>query len=481
MTWLKSNTTFSVVVVHHEPPFTTKAFMNKPIILICDDEAEILRYLKKLLEREGFAVEIFTSGAALLQRIAAGGAADVLLQDVRMPDMDGIEVLARLTKLRPGLPVIIMTAYGSIDAAVEAIKLGAYDYVTKPFPREKILGVIDNLLERERLSKENLQLKAERDSDSAEGIVFTSPKFREVYELTQQVAASEANILLLGESGTGKELVAAAVHRNSNRRDRQFFSINCAALTDSLLESQIFGHVRGAFTGAVTNQKGILEEADGGTLFLDEIGDMSLPVQAKLLRVIQEREFMPVGSTRTKTVDIRFVAATNKNLEKEVQLGRFREDLYYRLSVIIINIPPLRERPEDVEPLARHFMASFARRMKKDINGIADDALALLNAYQWPGNVRELKNVMERAVILARTPIITADTLPRRETAPSPASPATAGNVSLENIEREHITQVLMANDFQKSRCADILGISRKTLDRKIVEYGLLLRKDRPS
>ncbi len=457
--------------------------MHKPVILICDDEAEILRYLKKLLEREGFVVETFTSGSALLQRIEGGsGTVDLLLQDVRMPDMDGIEVLTRVTKARPGLPVIVMTAYGSIDAAVAAMKLGAYDYLTKPFPREKILAVMGNALERERLCRENLRLREElRGKGESGDIVFCSPKFREVYELTTQVAASDANILLQGQSGTGKELIAAAIHKNSTRRRRHFLSINCAALTDTLLESQIFGHVRGAFTGAVTNQKGILEEADGGTLFLDEIGDMSLTVQAKLLRVIQEREFLPVGSTRTKSVDIRLVAATNKDLPKEVALGHFREDLYYRLSVITINLPSLRERLEDIEPLALHFLAGFARRMNKNITGIAADALAQLVAYHWPGNVRELKNVMERAVILARTNTITADTLPRWETAPVPTPIATGRNISLENLERDHILRVLAANDFHKSRCAEILGISRKTLDRKIAEYGPTPQKDVPS
>lgn len=430
--------------------------------------------MKKMLEGEGFAIETFTNGRALVQYLEDGGSADLLLQDVRMPDMDGVQVLVQVKKARPMLPIIIMTAHGSIDAAVEAIKLGAYDYVAKPFPREKILGVLKNALERELLCKENLRLRGELLGSAASGtIIFRSRKFQEVYDLTLQVAASDANILLLGESGTGKELIAAAIHNNNPRSGRLFFSINCAALTDTLLESQLFGHVRGAFTGALTTQKGILEEVDGGTLFLDEVGDMSMAVQAKLLRVIQEREFMPVGSTRTKSVDIRFVAATNKDLPKEVELGRFREDLYYRLNVITINLPPLRERREDIEPLARHFVNRFALRMKKNITGIADDALELLNAYRWPGNVRELENVMERAVILAGTGSITPDTLPIWDLAPSAASLDAPRNVSLENLERDHIRQVLAANNFRKSRCAEILGISRKTLDRKISEYGL--------
>jgi DNA-binding NtrC family response regulator len=452
--------------------------MDKRKILVCDDEAEMLNYIRKMLLSKGFAVETFASGKALLDYLEDGGEADLLLQDVRMPDMDGLEVLARVKKLLPGLPVIIMTAFGSIDAAVESIKIGAYDYVTKPFPREKILGVLHNALERELLYGENQRLKEELNCGAAAGkIIFASRRFREVYDMTLQVAESDANILLLGESGTGKELLAAAVHQNNKRSGRQFFSINCAALTDSLLESQIFGHIRGAFTGAMTTQKGILEEADGGTLFLDEIGDMSLAVQAKLLRVIQEREFMPVGSTRTKTVDIRFVAATNKNLEKEVAAGRFREDLFYRLSVITINIPPLRERPEDIEPLARHFIRKFAQGMNKEVTGITPDALARLQQYPWPGNVRELKNVLERGVILARSGTISVDTLPAWEIL-TPRAVSETGNTTLENLERDHIRRVLLANNYRISRSADILGISRKTLSRKIVEYNLATVQD---
>ncbi|HTG82316.1 MAG TPA: sigma-54 dependent transcriptional regulator [Geobacteraceae bacterium] len=445
-------------------------------ILICDDEAEILRYLKKMLEKKGLAVETFESGVSLLDRLKNedGGEASLLLLDVRMPDMDGISVLKQVKKLRPELPVVIMTAYGAIDNAVEAIKLGAYDYVTKPFPKEKILGVLENALERKLLIQENRALKEELNRPGSPGtIVFRSARFREVYDLTLRVAASHANILVLGESGTGKELIAGAVHDNSPRKGRRFVSINCAALSDTLLESQLFGHVRGAFTGAITSQKGLLEEADGGTLFLDEIGDVSAAVQAKLLRVIQERDFIPVGATRPKSVDIRIVAATNKDLEEEVRCGRFREDLYYRLNVITINLPPLRERVEDIEPLAAHFLRKYARRMKKDVTGIADNALRLLLDYHWPGNVRELENVMERAVILARGELITSDLLPVKQSSRDPAIPQTPSPVSLEELERLHIQQVLLQTGFHKSRSAELLGISRKTLDRKIVEYGL--------
>jgi len=446
----------------------------KGTIYICDDEEEILRYLSKLLQAEGLAVATFASGYDLLRQIERSpGECDLLLLDIRMPDLDGLQVLRRCRELRPDLPVIIMTAFGTIDSAVEAIKLGAYDYVTKPFPREKILGMLANVLERERLVKENRAFRENLHGPAPDHIVFASEKFRAVYDTTLQVAASDANLLILGESGTGKELIASAVHDNSPRRGKRFVSINCAVLTESLLESQLFGHVRGAFTGAVTTHKGLLEEADGGTLFLDEIGDMSLAIQAKLLRVIQERDFIPVGATKSKKVDIRFVAATNKDLEREVQAGRFREDLFYRLNVIGIHLPPLRERPEDIEPLARHFLQKYARRMTKEVTGFTADALRLLTTYHWPGNIRELGNVIERAVILAPGTEIPANLLPMGMNGSAGERHRGSRMISLELLEREHIKNILLRTGFHKSRSAEVLGISRKTLDRKISEYGL--------
>ncbi len=449
-----------------------------PTIFICDDETEILRYLDKLLQASGYTVETFQRGTDLLTRLDGVTAmpCDVILQDVRMPDLDGLQMLDQLCKRWPDLPVVIMTAHGTIDDAINAIRLGAYDYITKPFPKEKLLGVLERLLDHRRLARENRLLREgmQRGAGSSDAIIFRSQAFREVYDLTLQVAESDANILVMGESGTGKELIAGALHRNSPRRDKPFVSLNCAVLSDTLLESQLFGHVRGAFTGAVMNQKGLLEEADGGTLFLDEIGDVSPAVQAKLLRVTQEKDFIVLGSTRTRKVDVRFVAATNKDLMHEVREGRFREDLYYRLNVISISLPPLRERRDDIEPLARHFLKASTRRMKKDVRGIEDDALQALLQYDWPGNVRELENVMERAVILARGGMITIGLLPlgaRRETVNAPAGKTPL--VGLDEIERLHITSILKETGFHKSRAATILGISRKTLDRKISEYNL--------
>ncbi|MDA8415013.1 MAG: sigma-54 dependent transcriptional regulator [Desulfobacteraceae bacterium] len=449
-------------------------------IIVCDDEKEILRYLKKILQSSGFSVDTYAEGQTLLDRMEADSAytADLLVQDIHMASMNGIEILKHVRGLRPELPVVIMTAFGSIDSAVETIKLGAYDYITKPFPKEKLLGVLERALERETLLKENRRLKDELIRNTAPGeIIFVSKKYQAVYDMTLQVAGSEANILIQGESGTGKELIARAVHFNSPRRDQRYLTINCAALSDTLLESQLFGHLRGAFTGATANQKGLLEAADGGTLFLDEIGDMTLPLQAKLLRVIQEREFIPVGSTAAMRTDIRIVAATNKDLAREVRAGRFREDLYYRLNVITIHPPPLRERKEDVEPLARHFLEKFARKMKKQVDTITGDAMQVLTEYHWPGNIRELENIIERAIILARDNRITSELLPISRSDIMPTTLNGDGKDSLESVERNHIIWILKKTGYHKSRTAEILGVTRKTLDRKIVDYSLCIPK----
>jgi len=447
-------------------------------ICICDDEEGILKYFRKVLKK--YPVATFNRGGELLAHLesTAGEGVELLLQDLRMPDFDGIEILQRVKEMRPDLPVIIITAFATVDDAVRAIKLGAYDYVTKPCPNEKLLSMVENVLHLSRLTVENRHLRQKLGGGGHESIIFASPRFREVHDLTLKVASSDANILILGESGTGKELIASALHRNSLRRHHPFVSLNCASLSDTLLESQLFGHLRGAFTGAFANQKGMLEEADGGTLFLDEIGDVSPSVQGKLLRVIQERDFIPIGSTHPKSVNVRFVAATNKELQNEVSEGHFREDLYYRLNVITITLPPLRERPEDVEPLARHFLRRFSERMAKDIHAIDPKALAAMQAYNWPGNVRELENVMERAVILTTGSHISAEVIPlhsgQKETVQAPHPEHQTHMVPLEEMERHHILTVLKGSHYNKSRTAEILGISRRTLDRRIAEFGLM-------
>ncbi|HEY6008669.1 MAG TPA: sigma-54 dependent transcriptional regulator, partial [Geobacteraceae bacterium] len=372
------------------------------------------------------------------------------------------------------IPVVIMTAFASIGSAIEAMKLGAYDYLTKPFPKEKVFGLLEKILERKALLRENSALKEVLGrTPPVTPLVFTSERFRKVYDMAVLVAQSDVNVVILGESGTGKELVANLIHSRSPRSGRRFLSINCAALPETLLESQLFGHVRGAFTGAVAAQKGLLEEADGGTLFLDEVGDMSPAIQAKLLRVLQEGDYIPVGDTRARRVDIRFLAATNKDLEEEVRQKRFREDLFFRLNVISLTLPPLRERPEDIEPLARHCLEKIAQRLNKKLGGFTPEALQLLQSHSWPGNIRELENAVERAAILTRGPLITADTLPAWKSAPRSEPPAPGRLVSLETVERDHILHVLKSTGHNKSRAARILDIARRTLDRKIDEYGL--------
>lgn len=445
---------------------------------ICDDEIEILATLSRILLARGMTVETFVSGTDLLRhlRTRQNDTADVILLDVRLANEDGLQILRDIKQASPDLPVIIMTAYGTIDDAVKAIRLGAYDYVTKPFPCEKIYSIVENAVEQVVLRRENSQLRGQvKTGDSNGAIIFRSARFREIHDLALKVAGSNANIVILGESGTGKELISRLIHSQSPRRIRPFYSVNCAAFSESLLESQLFGHVRGAFTGAYATHKGFLEEANGGTLFLDEIGDMAPSLQAKLLRVIQEGEFFPVGSTRAKKVDVRFVAATNKDLECEVSEGRFREDLYYRLSVVCLNIPPLRDRPEDVGPLTDYYLNYFARQMKKQVTVISPGALSLLADYSWPGNVRELRNIIERALILTESHEVTPEVLPLSMTRVDPTALASVGSLSttLEVLEREHITKVLAATGYHKSRTAAILGVCRRTLDRKIDEFGI--------
>ena len=445
-------------------------------IYICDDEVGMRRYLGKMLSGWGYEIIDFASPLPLLKAVERSEEEDALvLLDVRLPDLDGLETLRRIKTLRPLWPVIMMTGFGTIDSAVEAMKLGAYDFLTKPFPQEKLFATVQHCLEQRHLAEENSSLKKElRDRSTPESPVFVSAAFGEIYELALQVADSDASVLILGESGTGKELLAATVHYNSPRATNRFLAVNCAAFTETLLESQLFGHLKGAFTGAAQNQKGLLEEAHGGTLFLDEVGELSPNLQAKLLRVLQEGEFLPVGATRPKRVDVRFVAATNKDLEEEMTAGRFREDLFYRLNVIALEIPPLRQRLEDVEPLARHFLTLAGLRYRRAPRRITSEALHLLTDYHWPGNVRELENVIERAAILGRGEDLTADLLPFKLKSQAKPSPATEGEpMPLREAERIQVILALRQTGWNKSQAAQVLGITRKTLDRKIREYDL--------
>ncbi|MDF1613532.1 sigma-54-dependent transcriptional regulator [Desulfurivibrio dismutans] len=445
----------------------------KGTVYICDDEEGMLRYLRKSVAEWGFAVKTHSSAPALLQSLAEDGErGGVLLLDIRMPEMDGLEVLSRVKGLRPDLGVIMMTGYGTIDSAVEAIKLGAFDYLTKPFPEERLAAVIEHCLENSRLRDEASGPVGADQSSAAEQLVFDSPRFRETFELAQRAAAGDVNVLLQGESGTGKELIAALIHQSGPRARHCFLALNCAALNDNLLESQLFGHRKGAFTGADSSRSGLLEEADGGTLFLDEVAELSTALQAKLLRVLQDGEFIPVGATRARRVDVRFVAATNKNLDKMVAQGEFREDLYYRLNVFTLHLPPLRERPEDVPLLARHFLERAAARLGREVNRISDSALKVLCRYSWPGNVRELRNVIERGTIIARSRSLTPDDLPEHVKRPQPGV-AGGAPVTLAEAERRQVASILERAGWNKSQAARMLGITRRTLDRKILDYGL--------
>lgn len=443
-------------------------------ILICDDEEGMRRYLSKMLSGWGYQTETFANPLLLLKALEeTDAAADLLLLDVKMPEMDGIEVLKQLKGIQPQLPVIIMTGHGTIESAVEAMKVGAYDYLTKPFPQEKLFAQVRHTLEQQHLRDENSALKKELQQQKVPLTpVFKSSKFKQAYDLALAVADSDSSVLVLGESGTGKELVAAAVHYGSPRQNNRFLAINCAALSETLLESQLFGHIKGSFTGASQTQKGLLEETDSGTLFLDEVGELSQALQAKLLRVLQEGEFIPVGATKSKRVDVRFVAATNKNLQQEVSEGRFREDLYYRLNVISVELPPLRERPEDIEPLTEHFLQKIASKSRRQVEGIEPEALLALKTYHWPGNVRELENVIERCSILARGGMISVDLLPFK----AGESPQTAEQIlsfNLRETERLQVIRALRQTKWNKSQAAKLLGVTRKTIDRKIKEFDL--------
>jgi DNA-binding NtrC family response regulator len=382
-------------------------------IVIIDDETGMLHFLEKLFQIKGFSVHTFETGTAGIEFIK-NNTLDAVLLDIKLPDIDGLEVLKQIKNINKNIPVVVMTAYGDVDSAVEFMKQGAYDYVTKPFPKEKIIEVIKNCCEKYNLIKENIALKKEilKTRFSPDNIVYRSREMGEVLGLSRSVAPTDSTVLIQGESGTGKELIAKYIHYFSDRKDQVFLPVNCSTLTENLFESHLFGHIKGAFTGASKDQKGILKDIDGGTLFLDEITEISPKIQAKLLRLIQEKEFIPVGSSKIEKVNIRVIAATNKELFKEVEKGNFRKDLYYRLNVISINIPPLRERRDDIIPLVKHFVKIYSVKFKKIVRGIDEKALELLESYPWYGNVRELQNVIERSVLLMNDHILKADYFP---------------------------------------------------------------------
>jgi DNA-binding NtrC family response regulator len=444
--------------------------MNKSEIgiLVVDDELIVRESLTKWFREDGFRVDAAENAAAALKKLQAGRWC-LLLVDIKMPGMDGIELLQRVREIDKNIIVIIITAFASVDTAVKALKEGAYDYITKPIDPDYLDHLVDKALKQQALTLENQKLKDTVSELAAPGeIIGDSPEIKRVLELVQTVAPTDTTVIIRGESGTGKELVARAIHSQSPRRYFPIVTVNCGAMTETLLESELFGHERGAFTGAQYRRKGKVELADGGTLFLDEIGNIDQKTQMDLLRVIETKQFTRVGGSDVVHSDFRVICATNKDLEKAVKDGTFREDLYYRLNVFTIPLPPLRGRRGDVARLAHYFLEKYSRAMNKPIHGFTPEAMHALKAYDWPGNVRELENAIERAMVVTTGEVIDKDSLPLQ------TQTGTTGNGKrLEDVEQRHIEQVLRDTGWNVSRSAAILDIDRVTLYHKIEKFGL--------
>jgi len=447
---------------------------HRPTVLIVDDERSIVESLGKIFERENIAVLTAFEGVAALEHLRRHRVS-VLLTDLMMPGMSGMDLLKAARTVAPECEVVLMTAYGTVETAVEAMKEGAYDFVTKPLKRAHVVRIVKNALDKQALLVENRALRAQLDEKRRREIVGTSLAWRRTMDVVMQAAPSEATVLLLGESGTGKELMARAIHDNSPRAGRPLIPVNCAAIPEGILEAELFGYEKGAFTGANTRREGRFEAARGGTLFLDEIGEIPPHVQVKLLRVLQEGEIERLGASgRSLSVDIRLVAASNKDLRREVREGRFREDLYYRLNVISVNVPPLRDRRDDIPLLVEHFIQVYRQKNgAKPIVGCTRRALDLLMAYAWPGNVRELENAIERAVVLTRSSTIGEEDLPREVRAQVGAEPGArvlsfAVGTPLDEVERQAIHETLRHTKGDKRLAAQLLGIATRTIYRKL-------------
>ncbi|MGZ3710951.1 MAG: sigma-54-dependent transcriptional regulator [Bdellovibrionota bacterium] len=475
-------------------------------ILVVDDEASIREFLEIMLKREGYQVDAVGSAKSALSALAKKRYA-AMVTDISMPEMNGIELLTKVKQAQHDLVVIIMTAHGSAESAVEAMKLGADDYLTKPFQIEEMKIAISGAVKAKALERENRQLRSELGKKfSLENIVGSAPVMQTVFDLIKRVSSTKTNIMILGESGTGKELVAHAIHRSGVNQTAPFVVINCAAIPETLFESELFGHRKGSFTGAIQDKEGLFQLAHGGTLFLDEVGDIPLSVQVKILRAIQQKNFRAVGGTEDVQVDVRIICATNKDLDKAVASGEFREDLFYRLNVIQIRMPALRERKEDIPILAEHFLSKFNLAMGKSIKGISKEAMRMLVSYNFPGNVRELENIIERGLALETSTVILPESLPQKlfmiggaaatlsipqaqaqpasatpqalaAAAPVPTPPAAPSSFDLEKgveeFERSHILQALEKANGVKKRAAQLLGISFRSLRYRIEKYGI--------
>jgi two-component system response regulator PilR (NtrC family) len=454
-------------------------------ILIVDDERSLREFLEIFLRKEGYEVTIANGGQAAAQLVEDGTEFDLVLTDLMMPHVDGMAVLAAVKDRCPDTQVLMMTAYATADTAIEAMKKGAFDYIQKPFKVDEILVVIEKALSQRRLVEENRQLRAEvQRRYSFHNIIGRSDQMQSVFDLVQRVADTRTSILVTGESGTGKELIAKAIHHNSRRKDAPLMAVNCGAIPENLMESEFFGHVKGAFTGAHANKTGMFGAADSGSIFLDEIGELPMHLQVKLLRVLQERKIRPVGSTNEISVDVRVIAATNLDLEEAIREGRFREDLYYRLNVIRIEIPPLRHRRDDVPLIARAFLRRFSEEMEKAIEDFKPEAMERLMAYSYPGNVRELENIVERAITLENTQWIQADNLPHWVASPEQGLGELAGPIQIPDggldmegimaqLETQLLRDALNRTGGNRTEAAKLLGISFRSIRYKLDKFGI--------
>ncbi|GJQ47399.1 MAG: sigma-54-dependent Fis family transcriptional regulator [Candidatus Jettenia sp. AMX1] len=451
-----------------------KIFVTKPNLLLVDDDKNTLDGLVKILMHDGYTVSGAVSGYDALNLLSRKNF-DIIVTDMKLPGMGGISLIHEIRKREESAAIVVITAYSSVKTAVEAIKCGADDYLTKPINIEELKVVLEKLWEKQQLIAQNRILKEKlKDRYKFSELVGSTSQMQQIFHMIEDVAPSTASILILGETGTGKELVANAIHYQSDRSARPFIALHCAALSEGVLESELFGHEKGAFTGAIQTRKGRFEMADGGTLFLDEVGEMSLKVQVKLLRVLEKGEFERVGGEKTLKVDVRFIAATNRHLEREVSEGRFREDLFYRLNVITINLPPLRERRDDIPILSNFFVIKYTKKYKKEIKGFTPEAMDALCAYHWPGNVRELENVIERAIVLCKKNTLSVDHLPGN-VIPNKDDISVIKiplGISLKEAEKEIIQKTLLMAQGSKKEAAKILGISHRKIEYKVKEWG---------
>lgn len=455
-------------------------------IVIVDDDQEMRSLLEDFLKGENFEVTAYPVATKALEALSPGnvqgpespnGDIDLVISDIKMPQMDGLEFTSKLKELRPEIPIILITAFGSIETAIDAVRRGAFHYVVKPFKLAEMAVNVDRAVEHRKLQRDNTALRQEVSKSYTLGhVIGKSSGMRAVFDLVNRVSQTTTNVLITGESGTGKEMIARSIHENGPRAQKAFVAINCSAIPETLLESELFGHAKGSFTGAIQRKRGLFEEADGGTLFLDEIGDMNVSLQSKLLRVIQEKKVRAVGENISKDVDVRIIAATHKDLKIAIKEGRFREDLYYRLSVIPIVIPPLRHRQEDIPILADHFLKKFSAMNNSKVKGFTKRAVNKLMRLKWEGNVRELENAIERAVVLCNNALIDEEDIaaPEMESSDSFFAGATSSFPTVSQLEERYIKLILEKTGGRKDKAAQILGINRRTLYRKEREYGLI-------